>query len=351
MTVEPLSTQALSRLLELGFERSPQPAPATDVVRVDRRTVRVTAARPAMGTLVTITTLSRSRERAEGAIGRAFEEMHRLIGILSRFEVDSALSVLNGAGRLAAPPPELLEVLDRALGYHRATRGVFDISVWPVLELFGVRLGGAAPAPPTDSEVAEALTRVGADQVSASRREVRFGRDGMAVTVDGIAKGYIVDRMARVLERRRVRRYLIDAGGDIRASGRKEGGRPWSVGVRDPWRAGELPDRIALARGAVATSGSYERYFDPERRYHHIVEPGAGRSPVESASVTVVAPDAMAADALATTLFVLSPPDALAFLDTQPGCECLIIDRHGHTHRSRGWRSAALVHTEEVEFQ
>lgn len=341
----------LSSLLALGFERSPDPVAASHAERVDRRTIRVSAARPAMGTLVTITALARSRARAEEAIGRAFEEMDRLIGILSRFESGSALSQLNHAGRLGSPPPELHHVLDRALRYHRTTRGVFDISVWPVLELFGARLGGPAPAPPSEADVADALSRVGADRVSVSRREVRFGGEGMAVTVDGIAKGYIVDRMARVLEGRRVRRYLIDAGGDIRVSGRKEGGRPWSIGVRDPRRAGRLPDRIELTRGAVATSGSYERHFDPERRYHHIVDARAGRSPVESESVTVLAPGAMAADALATTLFIMPPAEALAFVETQPACACLIIDRGGHMHRSRGWRSAAPVHSEEVELQ
>lgn len=348
MTVETSPRPELSRLLALGFESSPDAAVATEAVRIDRRTVRVRAGRPAMGTLVTITALARSRERAEEAIGRAFDEMDRLIGILSRFEGDSALSLLNDSGRIASPPPDLLRVLDRALRYHRTTRGVFDISVWPVLELFQARLGGPAPAPPSEAEVAEALARVGLEGVSVSRREVRFGRDGTAVTVDGIAKGYIVDRMAWMLERRRVRRYLIDAGGDIRASGSKEGDRPWSIGVRDPRRAEALPDRIELARGAVATSGSYERYFDPERRYHHIVEPGVGRSPVESESVTVIAPDAMAADALATTLFIMPPAAALAFVQTQPGCECLIIDRGGRMRRSPGWRSAAPVTPEEV---
>jgi FAD:protein FMN transferase len=351
VTVENAPGKLLSRLLELGFERGPDPGVATDAVRVDRRTVRVSAARPAMGTLVTITALARSRERAEEAIGRAFEEMDRLIGILSRFQSDSALSQLNDAGRLAAPPPELSQVLDRALRYHRTTRGVFDISVWPVLELFAARLRGPASAPPSEAEVADALARVGAERVSASRREVRFGREGMAVTVDGIAKGYIVDRMARVLEGRRVRRYLIDGGGDIRVSGLAEGGRPWSIGVRDPRRAHVLPDRIELEQGAVATSGSYERYFDPEHRYHHIIEASAGRSPVESESVTVIAPAAMAADALATSLFIMPPAEALTFVETQPGCECLIIDRRGHAHRSRGWRSATPSHSEEAMLQ
>jgi FAD:protein FMN transferase len=335
---ETLPKQHLSRLLALGFEREPEPF-ATDAILVERRTFRVTAVRPAMDTLVTVTVLAPSRDRGETAIGRAFEEMDRLIAILSRFESDSALSHLNTDGRIGGPPPDLLHVVSRALHFHRVTRGAFDISVAPLLDIFGARAGRPAPTP--DTELRDALERVGADRIEAGRREIRFGREGMGVTVDGIAKGYIADRMARVLEGHRVRRYLIDAGGDIRISGRKEGRRPWTVAVRDPWDPDRIPDRLELRRGAVATSGSYERYFDPDHRYHHIVEAGAGRSPAGSASVTAIAPTAMAADALATSLFIMAPARALAFADALRGCECLIIDRSGRVLRSRGWRSAA----------
>jgi FAD:protein FMN transferase len=335
---ETFPTQDLSRLLALGFEREPEPV-ATDAVLVEPRAFRVTAARPAMGTLVTITVLARSRDRGETAIGQAFEEMDRLIAILSRFEGDSALSHLNTEGRLGGPPPDLLHVVSRALHFHRVTRGAFDISVAPLLDLFGARAGSLTPPP--DAELRDALERVGAHRIEAGRRQIRFGREGMRVTVDGIAKGYIADRMARVLEGHRIRRYLIDAGGDIRVSGRKEGRHPWTVGVRDPWNQDRVLHRLELRRGAVATSGSYERYFDPDRRYHHIVEAEAGRSPAGSASVTAVAPTAMAADALATSLFIMTPARALAFADALRGCECLIIDRSGQVLRSRGWRSAA----------
>ncbi len=338
MRAETLPKQDLLRLLALGFERESEPV-ATDAVLVERRTFRVTAARPAMGTLVTVTVLVPSRDRGETAIGRAFEEMDRLIAILSRFEGDSALTHLNIDGQLGGPPPDLLHVISRALHFHRVTGGAFDISVAPLLDLFRERAAG--PTPPSDTELRDALDRVGAQRIDARRRQIRFGQEGMRVTVDGIAKGYIADRMARVLEDHRVRRYLIDAGGDIRVSGRKEGRRPWTVGVRDPWDEDRTPDRLELTRGAVATSGSYERYFDPDRRHHHLVEAVEGRSPAATASVTAVAPTAMAADALATSLFIMDPDRALAFADALRGCECLIIDRSGQVLRSRGWRSAA----------
>jgi FAD:protein FMN transferase len=347
VAVEAFRRQQLSRLLDLGFEQTPEAGLARDALRVDGRTHRVTAHRPGMGTRVTISVLCDAPSRADEAMGRAFAEMDRLIGIFSRFQSDSALSCLNDAGRLRRPPPELVQVVSRALDYFRITRGVFDISVAPVVDLFRAGRGGTDPRAPSDLELVEALRRVGAAGISSSRRELRFGREGMGITVDGIAKGFIVDRMARALEGHRIRRYLIDAGGDIRAAGRKEGDRPWTVAVRDPWTADRHPDRIHLTAGAVATSGGYERFFDRDGLQHHIVRADSGRSPTESASVSVLAPTGMAADALATGLFLLPPAEALALTETLAGCECLIIDRDGRLFRSRGWRSVAPPNSEE----
>ena len=145
-------------------------------------------------------------------------------------------------------------------------------------------------------------------------RKVRLGPDsislqipGMGVTLDGIAKGYVVDRMASVLADHGLEDFLINAGGDIRSAGLREDGEPWRVGVQDPKKQGDLPDVIGLSNGAVATSGSYEIYFDRDRSYHHIVSARTGDSPRSSESVSVVAPTTLAADALATAVFVMEP--------------------------------------------
>ncbi len=171
----------------------------------------------------------------------------------------------------------------------------------------------------------------------------------MAITLDGIAKGYIVDAIAGVLGRHKLDNYLINAGGDIRTSGTKEERRPWTVAVQNPTKDGSYPDTIHLTDGAVATSGSYEIYFDRDRLVHHIVSATTGRSPNECASVSVVAPSTMAADALATTVFVMGPAQGVRFVDELPDCECLIIDRDGQQVRSRGWRSAPADNVEAAE--
>lgn len=324
----------------MGFERVDLSPVTTDAARLDRRTFNVTSTRPAMGTLVSVSALVRSRERGEEAIGLALEEMDRLIGVFSRFEGSSAITALNDAGHLDHSPPEFSHVISRSLEYHALSAGAFDVTVEPLVELFRGSFEGATPGEPSPAEIMEALELVGSGNVVLSGRGVRLEKEGMGVTLDGVAKGYIVDAMCRVLDDRGIGSYLINAGGDVRARGLKGKRRPWTVAVQDPAKSGSFPDTIHLTDAAVATSGSYEIYFDRERTYHHIVSSKSGTSPNLSASVSVVAPSAMAADALATGVFVMEPERGIELIDSLSGCECLIIGENGRQLKSRGWRSA-----------
>jgi thiamine biosynthesis lipoprotein len=338
--------QRFAALAALGFERVEDVSVQREVVPVDGRSHRVVHSRPAMGTLASVSVLSGSAERADEAIGRAFDEMDRLVGIFSHYDGSSAASLLNTEGRIERPPRELARVVLDAMDFHRLTRGGFDISVAPVVELFRSRGDGSLPEV---AEVRAALELVGAGHIAVSDRRIGFGRRGMRVTLDGIAKGYIVDAMAAVLERYRIRNYLVEAGGDIRARGVRERRRPWRVAIQDPEKGGVFPDTIDLSGRAVATSGSYESFFDPERAHHHIVYADTGSSPGYSSSVTVSAPTAMAADALATSVFLMEPRAGVGFVDALRGCECLIVRRDGTQLKSKGWRSAAPLNKGEVD--
>jgi thiamine biosynthesis lipoprotein len=293
--------------------------------------------------------LAPSEHRAEEAIGRAFEEMDRLIGIFSRYDSASAVTQLNDVGRVDGAPPELMHVLSRSLWMHELSGGAFDISVAPVLDLFRERMVALAPVEPTEAEIREALELVGATHIEVRAGRVDFKRAGMGVTLDGIAKGHIVDAIADVLRQHKLKNYLINAGGDIRTSGTKEGRCPWTVAVQNPTKDGSFPDTIHVTDSAVATSGSYEVYFDSDRLLHHIVNSITGRSPHDCASVSVVAPSTLMADALSTTVFVMGPDVGVQFVERLQGCECLIIDRDGQHVRSRGWRSAVLDNHEQGE--
>jgi thiamine biosynthesis lipoprotein len=338
----------LSALADLGLERLDVSPITTDAVRIDGRTYRVTCKRPAMGTFVSVTALSRSQDRAEEAIGLAFQEMDRLIKLFNRYDGASAVSYLNREGVLESAPPEVFTVVSRALFYHELSRGAFDISVKPLVDLFTDSFGRERPVEPSQEQMVEALELVGSGNIELSRRAIAFRREGMGVTLDGIAKGFIVDRVAESLGGQGLENLLINAGGDIRTAGTKEEKQPWTVAVQDPTKNGEFPDVIHLSDGAVATSGNYEVYFDRQRTFHHIVSSRTGRSPNLNASVSVVAPNSMAADALATTAFVMEPDDGLAFIDALRGCECLIIDKDGRELKSKRWKSADHPRTEKA---
>ncbi|HSM16730.1 MAG TPA: FAD:protein FMN transferase, partial [Gemmatimonadales bacterium] len=269
----------LAALQRLGFERVDASPVTTTAVRLNRRSYKVTQSRAAMGTVASVSVLASSEQKAEEAIGRAFDEMDRLIGIFSRYDSASAITYLNEVGRIEGAPPEFLHVLSRSHAIHQLSQGAFDISVAPVVDLFKERMTALVPGEPPPAELREALDLVGAAHIHVTNTRVGFDRPGMAITLDGIAKGYIVDAIASVLRRYKLDNYLIDAGGDIRTSGTTEGRRPWTVAVQNPTKDGSYPDAIHLTNGAVATSGSYEIYFDRDRQVHHIVSATTGRSP------------------------------------------------------------------------
>jgi thiamine biosynthesis lipoprotein len=306
------------------------------VVPIDRGRLQIEQTLIRMGTYVTLTAVDESRARAEEAIARAVQEMDRLVAILSRHDPSTPLSHLNRQGTLRDGPPELLEVVRRSLWTHRVSGGAFDVTVKPVLDLFPED-GSLDAAMPSDAAVHAALAHVGSSKLEVGDRHVRLAEAGMGVTLDGIAKGFIVDRMSEVLAGNGVANHLVNAGGDIRARGLRSDGGRWHIAVEDPQRKGRYPAVIQLGTGAVATSGNYEIYFDRQKIHHHIIDPGSGTSPARSASVSVISTSATVADALATAIFVMKPERGIALVDSLAGNECLIIGRNDESHRSAGW--------------
>ena len=286
---------------------------------------RVARTEIAMGTFVSMTLVHDSPDQAEEAMDLAFEEIDRLTRILGRYDPDTPLSRLNRRGVIEQPPAELAEVIRSGLRFSRLSGGAFDVTIAPVLELLRRR------APAGELERARAL--VGFEGVTVEGDAVRLRRPGMRITLDGIAKGYIVDRAAELIRRRGVESFLINGGGDIRARGRD---RPWTVGIRDPAAPGRVLEVIRLRDGAIATSGGYELYFDRDKTSHHLVDPRTGHSPRATASVSATAPTAMAADALSTALFVIGPTRGPRLARALPGCECLVICG-GDRVESPGW--------------
>jgi len=210
---------------------------------------------------------------------------------------------------------EVVRVVDSALDVSRSTQGAFDVTVGPLVNLWGFGPAGRPGVVPTEEAVAECRRRVGYRllEVRPDPPALRKDRADVYVDLSAIAKGFAVDEVARLLERRGVRGYMVEIGGEVRTGGRKPDGGLWRIGIERPL-AGEreIACVVELDGRSLATSGDYRNFFQQQgRRYSHAIDPRTGR-PVEHGlvSVSVLADDCMTADAWATALMVLGPESA-----------------------------------------
>ena len=289
-----------------------------------------------LGTFVDVSLSGTSSMQASEALERAFAEAARLEKVFSRYDGGTPVSELNRAGTLRDCPPELTRLVNRSLFYGAVTGGGFDITVQPVVDLFRARRNPQGRLRLDEAELRAARELVGYKGLRVAAGRLSLVRSGMGVTLDGIAKGYIADRMSAVLTACGVENHLVNAGGDIASHGCKAPGMPWRVAVQSPSDRAAYCGTLSLSGGAVATSGGYEIYYDASRRHHHLVAPASGASPALG-SVSVTAATAMEADALATAFSVLPPSEVLRLVRRMPGRECGIVAADGRRFASEGW--------------
>jgi thiamine biosynthesis lipoprotein len=269
-------------------------------------------------------------QAAHAAIAQCLDEVRRLEAIFTLEQPASALSQLNRDGRLAEPPAELVTLLEKAAGFSRATSGAFDVTVQPLWELFARHFADnrADVNGPAAGEIESALSRVGYQQVQVSPRRIVLGRHGAAITLNGIAQGYITDRIAEMLRAQGFEHVLVNMG-EMRALRGHADGTPWRIGIADPDRPWHSFLALPLVGRAIATSGGYGTPFDASGRHHHLFDPRRGDSANYYRSVSVLAPDATTADALSTGLSALPPKAALAVLDAYPDVGALFLRNEG----------------------
>ena len=190
----------LSGLLGLGITSTGLIPATTEAVKFNKKMYKVSKTRLAMGTFVSMTLIHPSRDRAEEALGRAFEEIDRLTGLMNRFDETTAVAQLNRDGYLKEVPSEISQVVARALYHNRLSRGTFDITIKPLVDLFKEKFGGKQKVTPNAKEIKQAIKLVDSNKIELKERTIRFKKHGMGITLDGIAKGYIVDEAIRVLK-------------------------------------------------------------------------------------------------------------------------------------------------------
>jgi thiamine biosynthesis lipoprotein len=330
-----------SGLLGLGVATAAMLPLRAEALSFDKKMVKVSQTMLAMGTFVSMTLLHPSKDQAEEAIALAFEEVQRLERLLSRYDKTTPVHQLNREGVLKDVSPEVGDVMRHSLRFHEITHGYFDVTVKPAVDLFKEKVF-EQNSRPTEQQLKEVLSLIDARNICYQDKTILFKKEGMGVTFDGIAKGYIVDRAAEALSDRGIENYLINAGGDIRTKGSKQGKLPWLVAIEDPEKKQKYPDVIQMRDGAIATSGNYEVFFDKEKMFHHIVNPMTGVSPSSSVSVSISANSTMEADALATSVFVMGPREGSELINSLPGCSSLVVAKDGSLLKSSRWKSSAI---------
>lgn len=301
---------------------------------------RIEETREMMGTYVSITVYS-DEETGSQAINAAFDRIQEIVDIASIYDENSEVSFLNKNGYLDNPSPELLDLINISIDYYNISGGCFDITVQPLLDLWSGGLWQESEEVQAQ-KIEETLAIVGSDKIVVSDDRIEFMVDGMAVTLGGIAKGYAVDEAMEVIKEFGIKQALINAGGDMLAMGTKPGGEKWLVELENPDDLDNANTDIeplptfAFEDKAVATSGNYYRYYDPEKEVAHINDPRTGYTANSCISVTIIADTCTQADTLATSVFVMGPDDGMELVESLDNVEALIIDSNRKIFESSG---------------
>ena len=271
----------------------------------------------ALGADAQLQLLHPDRAHAQQLLHLALAELRRLEQVFSLYQDDSALVHLNRQGRLDAPPWDLSRLLAQAIAFGDHTDGRFDPSVQTLWHLYTARVLAGQPLPPDPVELQAALSRVDYRAIRIDDDAIAFDRPGMALTLNGIAQGYITDRVTELLRAHGLEHAMIDLG-EARSLGQSGFNRPWRAGIADPRQPDHILETIDLADQALATSGGYGTPLDPKGPFTHLFDPRTGSAIPRWRSVTVRAGDATTADALSTAFSLMSADEIHGMISRFP---------------------------------
>jgi thiamine biosynthesis lipoprotein len=304
---------------------------------------------PTMGTAYTVKVPPQSEQREheiKTAIDAALEQLSQQ---MSTYIPDSEISQFNqskdsGWMSVSAATAEVVAAAQKVSGI---SGGAFDVTVGPLVNLWGFGPDQRPPRAPIDDSIAALRERMGYAllEVRLNPPALRKANPELYVDLSGIAKGYGVDVVARTLEEFGIRDYLVEIGGELRAAGRKPSGEPWRIGIERPEPGGRSVQRIIeLHDTALATSGDYRNFFEQDgKRYSHTIDPATGR-PIEHdlASVTVVHDSTMFADAMATAMMVLGPEAGYQLAEREGLAVLFLVKAEGEFEQKATSRFKAL---------
>lgn len=301
-----------------------------------------------MGTVFTIVAYGQNARFLAEVANQVFDEIDSLDAQMSNYKAESELSQINrhAAREPMLVEPHLFDLIGEAVAYSQETDGAFDVSVGPLMKVWGFFRGEGRV--PSRAELDRVRKRVGYRHILLDRaqRTIRFGVDGLELDLGGIAKGYAVDRAVEILRANGVNSALISSGrSSICALGAPPGQRAWRIHLRDPYDKDKAAGDILLKDFSLSVSGSYEKFFKLEgRTYCHILDPRTGW-PVEGMLMTaVLAPRGVESDATSTILFVLGTEKSRSYFGKTSNLSALLFESaDGRRFRRVALKSAGFT--------
>lgn len=294
-----------------------------------------------MGSDFEITVVADTEEEASLFMKQAVAEIQRIERLISSWDEQSETAEVN---RQAGQQPvkvseELFDLVSRSLALSKLTDGAFDISFAGMNKLWTFNKG--VQEMPSAEELAESVERVGYEHIvlNEQHQTIFLEKEGMKIAFGAIGKGYAADKVKQLLKEQGVLAGIINASGDMTTWGEQPNGEEWKVAITNPLNKSEAFALVPVSDKAVVTSGDYERYAMIDgKRYAHIINPKTGMPASGLISVTVFAPSAELADAIATAVFVMGAEVGVDRINQMPGVEVVVVDEYGQLHTSKSMK-------------
>ncbi|WP_405383024.1 FAD:protein FMN transferase [Maribacter sp. LLG6340-A2] len=291
-----------------------------------------------MGNRFEITVVGKDQVEADEYIDLAVNEITRIEKLISSWDLNSQTSLINSNAGLqpVKVDAELFNLIQRGIGISKLTDGAFDISYASMDKVW--KFDGSMKKMPSVDSIKASVEKIGFQNIELNKEQqtVFLKLPGMKIGFGAIGKGYAADKAKELLISKGVKAGIINASGDMNTWGKQPNGEDWKVAITNPMNKNKVFALLPITNGAVVTSGDYEKYVRiDDVRYAHIIDPRSGYPAKGIISVTVFAPKAELADALATSIFVMGKEVGLNRIEQLPNVECIIIDDKGNIITSK----------------
>ena len=291
-----------------------------------------------MGSRFEITIVANDADLGNQYIDIATAEISRIERLISSWDPNSQTSEINRqAGKKAVKvDSELFQLIERSIGISKLTDGAFDISYASMDKVWN--FDGSMKKLPSEEQIAASVAKVGYQNILLDKQKntVFLKQEGMKIGFGAIGKGYAADKAKALLISKGVSSGIINASGDMNTWGEQPNGTSWKVAITNPMDKNKVFALLPIKNGAVVTSGNYEKRVSLNgKQYSHIIDPRTGYPSEGIVSVTVFAPKAELADALATSVFVMGKTAGMDRINQLPEIECIIVENNGNIIKSK----------------